>query len=91
MTLEKQGERVLFEGQPVNRGTFNQVCKQYFTAESLEKLWRDLDTCGRVHIALVFVNESNRLRNKLERANKKIAALENYITRRQLEQIYSDL
>lgn len=58
---------------------------------SLDRLQKDLDSCGRIHVAFVCVNESIRLKNKLDRANKKIAALESFIAKRQLEQIYADL
>ena len=54
MTLELRGrdgeKELLFNGYRVGRETFEDVCKTYLTQRAREKLWRDLENYGRVHV-----------------------------------------
>ena len=46
------------------------------TAQSWEEVLRELERNGKVYVAAVFINNDLRLRDMLDNANKKIAALE---------------
>ena len=88
MTVEKTGageaEKFRINDLPISREQLNELCAQYFSKQSLEQLWLDLEKYGRVHIAFAFVNNSLRL----DRAYKKIAALERRIAELTLKDVY---
>ena len=84
MKLEKAGKQILLNGTKVSRRTLEQIGRNYFTAESWERLLRDLDRFGRVHAAIVFTNDEQLL----ERANKKIALLEKSLAKVMIQNLY---
>lgn len=73
MTVELEGKgknkRILLSGRPCTKAGLEMVCKQFFSDHAWENLWRDLETCGCVHIAFVFVNQARRQKEQLDLAN----------------------
>ena len=60
MLLEKKNGQCRLNGSVVSRRTLEQIGRKYFTAESWERLLRDLDRFGRVHVAMVFARVNQK-------------------------------
>ena len=90
MTVEMIGKgtkRQLFlNGTPISRKNFEIICKEFFSTESWLQLLTELEQCGRVHLAFVFTKCPRS--GELERANKKIAALEKKVAQLTIQNIY---
>lgn len=90
MTLERKnkGKRILLNGVAVCPKTLETMCRKYFTAQGWEELKQELERHGKVHVAAVFIDNDLRLRDLLEDADKKIAALEQRVAELTVENIY---
>lgn len=92
MRLERLGtgkrRRILLNGVAVCPKTLEAMCRKYFTAQGWEELKQELERNGKVYVAAVFINNDLRLRDMLDDANKKIAALERRVAQLTGENVY---
>ena len=90
MTVELKGKgakRQLFMNDaPISRKNLDIIGKEFFTPESWSQLLTELEQCGRVHLAFVFTKCPQA--GELERANKKIAALEKKVAQLTIQNVY---
>lgn len=91
MTLEKKGASYRFNGQVVSKRLLRSICEEFFVKAIGAEIIAATERDGYAEVKVMPEHVARDCEQELQLANKKIAALENFIAKRQLELIYSDL